>query len=108
MNFQKYCIGKDVSVRDAMSAIDKVEPQIVFVLDERKLLASLTDGDVRRYLLKGGKLTDKAIDAANKSPKTAMDVQTASSIYNSRNYIAIPIVDDKMEIVDIYIGKKKI
>lgn len=107
MNFQKYCIGKDVSVRDAMSAIDKVEPQIVFVLDERKLLASLTDGDVRRYLLKGGKLTDKAIDAANKSPKTAMDVQTASSIYNSRNYIAIPIVDDKMEIVDIYIGKKK-
>lgn len=107
MIFQKYCIGIKTSVRDAMSAIDKVKPQIVFLVDDGKLVASLTDGDIRRYLLKGGKLTDLAIEAANKSPKSAYNIQAAHELYHNRNFIAIPIVDETMKMFDIYIGKEK-
>lgn len=106
MRFRKHFIGKDTSVRDAMGTIDKVNPQIAFIVEENKLIASLTDGDIRRYLLKGGKMTDYAIEAANKSPKTATDAQHAAEIYHNRNYIAIPIVTDKMDIIDLYIGKR--
>lgn len=104
MNFRKYCIDKNTTVRDAMSTIDQVKPQIVFVVDGDKLIASVTDGDIRRYIINGGKLTDMAVEAANKSPKTANNVLDAKEIYHNRNYIAIPIVDKGMNIVDLYIG----
>lgn len=107
MIFQDYCIGIKTSIRDAMSAIDKVNPQIVFIVNDDRLIAALTDGDIRRYLLKGGKLTDLAVEAANKSPKTACNIQTAHEIYHNRNFIAIPIVDERMKLLDIYIGKEK-
>ena len=43
----------DVSVRDAISAIDRSRRQIALVVDENaRLLATVTDGDVRRGILR--------------------------------------------------------
>ena len=48
MNYQEFLISADVTVKSAMQAIDSVSPQIVFVVEDNKLIASLTDGDIRR------------------------------------------------------------
>lgn len=104
MQYQDYCISADLSVKDAMKVIDGVFPKIVFVLKEGKLKASLTDGDIRRFLLKGGKLTDMAVEASNQDPLTATNEQEAAVLYHQRNYVAIPIVDVQGQIRDIYLG----
>lgn len=107
MKYKEYCIGPTYTVRDAMKVIDETEAHIVFVVDGKKLMASLTDGDVRRFLLKGGKLTDLAIEAGNKQLLYAATEKEASSLYHQRNYVAIPIVNLKKELIDIYFGKNK-
>ena len=100
-----HCIEAGLTVRDAMKEIDNVTPKIVFLVVGEKLAASLTDGDVRRFLLKGGQLTDPALDAANHHPLTAANRQEAEELYHRRNYVAIPIVRQNGEIVDIYLGE---
>lgn len=107
MELKKFCIGMDLSIREAMRAIDNSDPQIVFITENRKLVASLTDGDIRRFLLKGGKMTDPAIEAGNRTPKYAKSETEAIALYHQKNFIAIPILDEKNELCDIYIGENR-
>lgn len=107
MNYQKYCVTPDLSVRDAMKAIDNLNPQIVFIAEEDRLFASLTDGDIRRFLLKGGSLSDPVMNAGNRNPLCARNRKEAVSIYHQRNYIAVPILDANDRLMDIYIGESK-
>lgn len=105
MEYKNYCISDELTVREAMKAIDIADPKIVFIVTEKKLIASLTDGDIRRYLLNGGQLTDLAIEASNKNPKYASSLDEAISLYHEKNFVAIPVVDSYRNIEDIYIGK---
>ena len=58
-----------LTVSEAMQKMNNNAAGILFLTDEREhLTACITDGDVRRYLLAGGKMTDSAILAANKEP----------------------------------------
>lgn len=107
MNYHKYCVTPDLSVRDAMKAIDNLNPQIVFIAEEDRLFASLTDGDIRRFLLKGGSLSDPVMNAGNRNPLCARNRKEAVSIYHQRNYIAVPILDANDRLMDIYIGENK-
>lgn len=105
MEYKNYCISDELTVREAMKAIDSADPKIVFIVTEKKLIASLTDGDIRRYLLNGGQLTDLAIEASNKTPKYASSLDEAVSLYHEKNFVAIPIIDSDRNIEDIYIGR---
>lgn len=106
MNYQEFLISSDVSIRHAMQAIDVVSPKIVFVVEEHKLIASLTDGDIRRYLLAGGKLTDGVKQACHMSPLVAFSKSEAVQMYHQKNYVAIPILNQRWEVVDIYVGEQ--
>lgn len=106
MSYLDYCIDISLTVRAAMKTIDMTEPKIVFITEGSKLVASLTDGDVRRYLLMGGALSDLAIKAGNKDTLCASNEIEASNLYHQKNYIAIPIINAERKILDIYIGEK--
>ena len=106
MPYRDYCIEGNITVRDAMKAIDNVSPKIVFLTEAAMLKASLTDGDIRRFLLGGGKLTDVALDAANPNPCFAKSEKEAIALYRRKNYLAIPIVDAQCQITGIYLGEE--
>ena len=58
----KFLIKKKASVKEAMKQINQVGEKVLFVVDEKgKLLGSLTDGDIRRWILNEGSL-EKEID----------------------------------------------
>ena len=97
-------ISRDTTVCDAMRLIDKSDIKILFVADGMKLLGTLTDGDIRRFLFNGGTINDPAEKAANHSPKVASNLAQASELYNRLFYIAIPVLNATGEITDIYIG----
>lgn len=59
------------TVRDALEVIDRSGTRVCLLVDDDGRLAGLlTDGDLRRALLKGTTLDDAAIDHATRSPNT--------------------------------------
>jgi len=60
-NFTNYTINKDSSCLEALKILDQVESnQTLFVLDNNeKLIGTVTDGDIRRGLIKGLTLDSK-------------------------------------------------
>ena len=99
-------LGKDnLTVSEAMLQIDKNTCGILFLTDtDGRLSGCLTDGDIRRYLLKGGKMSDPAMDAANKSPRRARTLEEAKRLYHQKNYVVIPIIDEEGFVIDLYSG----
>ncbi|MCI9008636.1 MAG: NTP transferase domain-containing protein [Lachnospiraceae bacterium] len=104
MEYKNFCIRPYISVRDAMEQIGNKNPQILFIVEDKKLMASLTDGDIRRYLLKGGKLTDPVLNAGNREPKFATNKSEADALYDSYYIVAVPIINSSDELTDIYFG----
>ena len=105
INIDSFIGNTLLSVSEAMALIDNNSYGILFLTDEnKKLLACITDGDIRRFLLAGGKTDDKAFNAANKNPRMAFDMDEAKGIYHSKNYIVVPVVNENRVIVDLYCG----
>ena len=96
----------DISLSEAMRRIDQSKTKILFLVDDYgKLISSLTDGDIRRFLLSGGKLNAPAVNASNRNPKTALTLAEAKSLYDSKSLFVIPIIDEKGIIIDVYDGE---
>lgn len=95
-------------VSEAMRCIDKNAKRILFLVNEiGELVACITDGDIRRYLLSGGDMNDMSLAAANRNPKYARSIDEARQRLCNDDLVAIPILDDRNNIVDIYFGQKK-
>lgn len=94
-----------LTVSEAMQKIDKNSSGILFLVDDQNILkACITDGDIRRFLLAGGKMTGAAMEAANKNPNCAKSTDEAKSIYHKRNCVAVPIIDSNGMLLDVYTG----
>ncbi len=100
-------IGKDnLTVSEAMQKIDTNSYGILFLTDGNgKIFGCITDGDIRRFLLAGGKMDSMSVDAANKSPRVAHSIEEARQLYHKKNYVVIPLVDENEKIVDVYLGE---
>jgi dTDP-glucose pyrophosphorylase len=71
-NWQKTLIAPQMTLRDALSTIDKATSQIAMIIDEQgRLLGTLTDGDARRGLLRGLTLADPVSEVMHPSPTVA-------------------------------------
>ena len=105
-NIQQFLGKKGLTLSEAMQRIDRNTAGILFLVDEEDILIGcITDGDIRRYLLAGGKLTDAAFDAANKNPRFARTIEEAEKLYHKKNYIVIPVLDERGVVVDLYGGE---
>ncbi len=102
-------LGNDnMTVLEGMRCIDANTYGILFVTnDERKLRGCITDGDVRRYLISGGKTDDNIMKAANCYPKVAYSIEEALHLYHKKNYVAIPIIDKEKCVRDVFLGESK-
>lgn len=95
-----------LTVSEAMQKIDANASGILFLVDTNGVLTGcITDGDIRRYLLAGGKMSSAATDAANKFPRVAKSYEEAQHFYHKKNYIVIPIINENGIVVDLYNGE---
>ena len=102
---QKFIGSTGITLSEAMRIIDSNTNGIMFFTDESgRLIGCITDGDIRRFLLEGGKLDDQAVKAANMHPKVAYNQEEAGALYHGKNYVMIPILDSEGRISDLYNG----
>ena len=67
-DWQAALIGPEANFRDALKAIDATGAGMALIVDaERRLIGALSDGDLRRALIRGAGLEDPAIGAANRA-----------------------------------------
>ena len=90
-------VRPDISLRDALSALDQASTKVLLVVDDhRKLMGTISDGDIRRALLRGSDLATRAAAAMNPKPHAALlDASPASILALMREdaLMQIPIVD---------------
>ncbi len=98
-------IPPDVTIRAALEVIDRSKRQIALVVDgEGRLIASLTDGDVRRGLLRGVALDSTVSEVMNPTPTTVTEGATDATtrrLIAERKLQHIPVVDSAGRLVDL-------
>lgn len=100
---EKLIVDNNMSIKDAMHIIDEGGCKTAFFLEDGKLKGTITDGDVRRYFLKGGSIEDKADKIANHDPKFFYDWEKKDyKKYMIENMItALPIINNDGQLVRI-------
>ena len=107
------CIHLTTSLREAMTVIDRNALGIALIVDgDRHLLATLTDGDVRRALLSGAQLDQPVEQMLGPgfrklpSPITAtvrIEPRTALNMMRAHGIRHLPLLDENQRVADLIV-----
>lgn len=104
-HWKEILVLPDVSIRDAIQLLDKSALQIVLVVNEcHRLLGTVTDGDIRRGILKGLSLSDPIQAIMNSAPTVAKADESRDSILAlmRQKYLHhIPLIDENHCVVGL-------
>lgn len=101
----KFLISKDATIKESMKQLGISSNKILFVVDELwNLLGTVTDGDIRRWILRNGSLKKKIEFVCNKKPvyveEAKYSIEEVKEIMINKKIEAIPVVDGNKKIVD--------
>ncbi len=108
-NFDNFLIESTKPVREAMKKINKNQRKIVFVVDNNDILVgTVSDGDIRRYLMKNKKIDGVSIiEICNRNPVSANSGMTDKEIKElmiEHSVNEIPILTKESKVVGIAIA----
>ena len=106
----KYLVDKDCSLLSAMKKVDSCGSRSLIVVDNKnKLLGTLTDGDIRRSILKTNNLSQTIKNIYYKKPLFVFEndflIKKTKEIFEEKNCDIIPIVDKKSIVKDVILSK---
>jgi NDP-sugar pyrophosphorylase family protein len=98
-------VNENTSIKEALKKLDKSAEKILLVVDEEKrLLGTLTDGDIRRYIIKTGKLSGIVKNIYNKNPivvqENSLSEKKIKEIFLEKKIEVLPVVDENNKVVD--------
>lgn len=109
VNWKKVLLGPSTPIIKAIEIIDAGALQIALVVSgEGCLLGTLTDGDIRRGILRGISLNNPVSQVMNNSPTIVRDHEDTEAIIStmkSKNIFQIPVVNERGIIVDLAVLK---
>lgn len=98
------------TLRQAIQNLDESTLQIVLVVSEDgTLLGTLTDGDIRRGLLRGLDLDSPIDSIIHEDPLVAppeMDKHSALQVMQVNRVRQLPVVDKNRKVIDLYLLKE--
>lgn len=98
-------ISPDASLQDAIAVLDRGALRIVLVTDtEQKLLGTVTDGDIRRALLKGDPLSTTVDKVMSASPKVAVEGWSKARMLGfmeSHDLLQLPIINASGQVIGL-------
>jgi len=98
-------IHPGATIRQAMEAMGKTSEKVLAVVNEQRILVgALSDGDVRRYILRGGDLSGTIRGVYKTDPifvfKDDFDTRIIKKLMTDKRISLIPILDKNKEIID--------
>jgi len=105
--WQKTVLGIDSTIEQAIRNLDHSALKIVLIVDkEGSLAGTLSDGDIRRSLLRGMNLKNSVFEVMNRNPfvvppEIKRDLVLQLMVVNGINQI--PVVNDKRKVVGLHL-----
>ena len=117
-NFKELIIEGNASLKEAMFALNKTARKILFVVDsDNKYVGSLSDGDIRRWILRSGDLQVAVHEVAahnSFAPTYPYDSKVVGKIMQERDIDFVPVLNIDRQIINIlnyeevFQGSKKV
>ncbi len=103
MDLNDFLIDEQRTMIEAMELLDKAAKKVLFVVKQEILTAAITDGDIRRWILKKGNLDAKVKDIANYNPIFIYkdDKTNVKRYMRIHSVEALPIVNERKQIVSV-------
>jgi len=105
-----FVVGNGISIKEAMSIITTNHRGCVVVVDDnRHLVGTLSDGDIRRTLVKDVSLLSTIENAVNRNPIFLVEnqadlVEAAKKIFSSRPGIhLVPVINENNLLVSLVV-----
>jgi dTDP-glucose pyrophosphorylase len=109
-NVESFLIPLTHTIRQAMEQLEKTEEKIVFVVDEKsRLIGSLTDGDIRRWILSDGALKAQVLHICNRTPhvvEEGFSTEQVRAHMLENNLGCVPVINPSREIVQLLFWKE--
>lgn len=104
-NLQTLCITKDTSIIDSLKTLNETGKKILLVTENKKMLGVITDGDIRRWLIKNGDLKENVGKVMKTSAKYIFEGyntrEKAIQIMKEFSLEAVPVLNHNYEPIDI-------
>jgi dTDP-glucose pyrophosphorylase len=101
----EFLVSPSLPIGECLAALDRNAAGILLVVDEdMTLLGTITDGDVRRGLLRGLTFDDTATDVMHRKPikmPEGMSRDQLITLMTANGIRHIPIVDDRGRVTDL-------
>lgn len=108
-SLESYIASGDLPLIEAIEKIDRNARGILYIVDDDEhLVGSITDGDIRRWILKGGDLQAKIEPIVFKDTVVSHteDIRKNLDLMFIKSIHSIPIVDENGRIIDIQFEPK--
>jgi len=104
-------IQPSATIKEAMEALDKTAEKVLLVVDDdQRLIGALTDGDIRRYILKERDLIATIQSAYNKNPifvfQEDFNIEKIKHILTKNIIDLVPILNQDRKVVDFVTWEK--
>ena len=98
-------IHSQARIKEAMEALERTAEKVLLVVDDgQRLIGALTDGDIRRYILKKQELTGVIENAYNRNPifvfQEDFALEKIKKVFTENKIDLIPILDRNRKVVD--------
>ncbi|MBD5233360.1 MAG: NTP transferase domain-containing protein [Bacteroidales bacterium] len=106
MSYDRYIINENQAIIEALITLNKLhsQPMTLFVVnDNRRMVGTITDGDIRRALISGAELSTPVSDVMHKNfsfIKGVFDIAILKDI-RSKGITLVPHLNDANEIIDV-------
>ncbi|MBU3126092.1 nucleotidyltransferase family protein [Clostridium tagluense] len=105
-SIDKYCIGASSTIKEAMVVIDKNLTGGALVVNENnELVGTITDGDIRRAILKEASISDSIENTYFKNFKFVTEEHSkkkAKEYMLSNKIRQVPVIDKDKKLIDLY------
>lgn len=108
-NLQKYCITPNNTIKDVIKLIDDNKNGIALVCDpQKKLIGTITDGDIRRFMLAGRSIDEPCSNVMSHNPFSVPDSSPRGTLIETlqKNKLRqLPLVNAKGEVTGLFFIK---
>jgi dTDP-glucose pyrophosphorylase len=106
-SWRKALLGADATLQQAIRNLDESALQIILIAaPDGGLVGTLTDGDIRRGLLRGLRLDSPIESIIQRSPLVVppnLDRSTVMQFMRSNRFHQLPVVDEQRQIVGLHL-----
>ena len=111
MTLQSISLTKQNTINEAIKKLNKSQSKIILIKNNKnQLIGTVTDGDIRRGLLKKKNFESKLHEIMNKKPfvvKKKISTFQAKLLMEKKEILHIPLIDSNNRVIKIYYWSKK-